>query len=282
MPKEAEKFTRGAKQRRGGPVFSDRGIVLRSYKLGESDKIIRILTREHGKRSAVAKGVRRTKSRFGARLEPFSCVKLLIHQGRSMDIIKQAEIDDSFNALREDLSRFACASVMAEIADVVAQEHEPNPELFDLLLEGMRMLLEYPEHEAFILSFFEFRALADAGFELRVTECARCGGSAEGEQSFSLRLGGIICDRCSSDSRGEAGKLIRLSAGAIRALRWMAGHTPVEVPESELFLKQEREICLLLDRVLEHMLEREFRAFKVMRRIPGTPESKTEGGLSND
>jgi len=153
---------RAARQKspRPGPDFGDLGIVLRSHKLGEADKIIRVLTREHGKRSAVAKGLRKTTSRFGARLEPFTCARLLVHTGRSLDIVRQAEIETSFHEVREDIALFVHASGMAELIDGITQEHEPHPELFDLMLRGLSLLKEYPTRALFTAAFFDYRALA--------------------------------------------------------------------------------------------------------------------------
>ena len=110
---------------RGRPEFKDEGSVLRTYRLGESDKILRILTRENGKRSAVGKGVRKTSSRFGARVEPLTHARLFLHRGRSMDTVKQAEIINSFQEVRDDLDLFVAGSAMAELVDSITEEGEP-------------------------------------------------------------------------------------------------------------------------------------------------------------
>lgn len=260
-------------------MFSDLGIVLRSHKLGESDKILRILTRDHGKRSAVAKGVRKTTSRFGARLEPFTCAGLLMHQGRSMDIIKQAEIKTSFREVRENLDLFVRASAMAELLDSVTEEHGPSPDLFDLMLKGLELLKEFGGRAAFILAFFEFRVLAVAGFELRVTACAACGKSiGPGEVPFSLKQGGFICDACGGDARGDAGKVVRIGERTARLLAWMSTHDlgdwPDDMPEGPAL----GELVFLMDRVIEHWTERESRSRRVMKVIPSGSVGDSEGG----
>jgi DNA repair protein RecO (recombination protein O) len=272
----------GASQRgtgRGGLVFSDLGIVLRSHKLGESDKILRVLTREHGKRSAVAKGLRKTTSRFGARLEPFTFANLLMHRGRSMDIITQAEIDTSFQEVREDLDLFMRASAMAELVDTITEEHEPNPKLFDLLLKGLELLKEFPGRASFVLTFFEFRVLAVAGFQPRVTACASCGKNAvRGDVSFSLKQGGFVCDECRGVAPGDAGKVIRVGEDTARLLAWMSNHDLGEWPDVTNEDLVEGELAFLMDRVLEHWTEREFRSRRVMKVIPGGPGSNRKGG----
>ena len=258
--------------------YSDLGIVLRSHKLGESDKILRILTREHGKRSAVAKGIRKTTSRFGGRLEPLTCARLFMHRGRSMDTIKQVEIRTSFREVREDLGLFVNASAMSELIDSVTAEHEPHPELFELLLKGLELLRDHPRRAPFIRFFFEFKAMALSGFELMVTGCSGCGGALEtGETTFSLRLGGMVCESCRVERRSELGKLIRVGEGAAGMLSWMVsnelGAWPGEPPAEVV-----RETGLLMDRMLEYWMEREFRSHRVMRAIPGGAEGKEGTG----
>lgn len=241
--------------------------MLRSYKLGEADKILRVLTREHGKRSAVAKGVRKTTSRFGARLEPLTCVQLLLHEGRSMDTIRQAEIEVSFHEVREDLDLFVHASAMAELSDRITVEHEPHPELFDLLMEGLTLMRERPDRAALVLAFFEYRALASSGFELRVTACAACGCDlAAGDASFSLNLGGFVCEQCRA-GRGDVGKLVTVNRQAAGLLAWMARHRLSDLPE-EPSDDAGRELRFLMDRVLEHLMERESRAHRVIKVMP--------------
>jgi DNA repair protein RecO (recombination protein O) len=122
------------------PVYRDEGVVLRTQKLGEADRIVTLLTRGHGKIRAVAKGVRRTASKFGARLEPFMVADLQIYEGRSLDIISQAESLGSYGAdIVNDYSRYTAASVMVETADKVT-ESEGSPQQYLLLVGALRSL----------------------------------------------------------------------------------------------------------------------------------------------
>lgn len=259
---------RGSRHR-GSKEISDLGIVLRSHKLGESDKILRIMTREHGKRSAVAKGIRKTTSRFGGRLEPLTCARLLLHRGRNMDTIKQTEIQTSFREVREDLDLFVNASAMAELVDNITVEQESHPELFDLFFTGLELLRDRPGDAPFIRAFFEFRVMASSGFELMVSRCAACGGAlSTGEVSFSLRLGGKLCEECRLGRGSDTGKLIRVGVETSGVLSWMAIHRLGEWPESETNSAM-REVGQLMDRVIEHWMERESRSSRVMKEIPG-------------
>lgn len=241
--------------------------MLRSYKLGESDKILRIMTREHGKRSAVAKGIRKTGSRFGGRLETLSCVRLLMHRGRNMDTIKQVETETSFRQVREDLDLFVNGSAMAELVDNVAVEHDSHPELFDMLHLGLRLIQEHPDRAPFIRAFFEFEVMAASGFELMLTRCANCGGELPaGQASFSLHLGGCVCESCRTGRGGDVGKLIRVSPATAGVLSWMASHELGDWPDGERAAM--REALALMDRVLEHWTEREFKSHRVLREMP--------------
>ena len=120
------------------PPYKEQGIVLRSHKLGEADKIVTIMTQGSGKVRAVAKGIRKTTSRFGARLEPFTHVNLMLYRGRgSLDTVTQAEIIAPHAAIRDDLALFAAGETMLEAVDKVAEEHEKNVRVVLLLLAGL-------------------------------------------------------------------------------------------------------------------------------------------------
>ena len=116
------------------PTYRDEGVVLRTHKLGEADRIVTLLTNGHGKVRAVAKGVRRTSSKFGARLEPFMVADIQFYEGRSLDTIQQAETIASYGAdIVDDYPRFTAASVMVETADKVT-ELEGSPQQYLLLV----------------------------------------------------------------------------------------------------------------------------------------------------
>ena len=124
-------------------LYRDEGVVLRTSKLGEADRIITILTRGHGKIRAVAKGVRRTKSRFGARLEPFMRVDVLIAEGRSLDVVSQAEAVAAYGApIAADYAAYEAANVIVETIDKLAStEHEQLPNQYRLLIGALNALL---------------------------------------------------------------------------------------------------------------------------------------------
>lgn len=158
-------------------AYRDDGIVLRTHKLGEADRIVTLLARRTGRVRAVAKGVRRTKSRFGARLEPFTHVDLLMHTGRSLDYITQAETVRPYGEpFSSDYPRYTTGTAMLETAEKFTPvEKEPAMRQFLLLVGGLRALSEGAHEPRLILDAYLLRSLAVAGYAPALDECAVCG-----------------------------------------------------------------------------------------------------------
>jgi len=173
--------------------YREQGVVLRTYKLGETDRIVVLLTQGRGKVRAVAKGVRRPGSRFGGRLEPFSHVDLDLYEGRSLDVISAADLITPFAGVRDDWALSACGSTMVEAADRVAQPEERSTRLFLLLLDGLRALDAVPAAPASVLDAFLLRLAAVSGYAPSLDACAVCGAPGRHEV-FSAAAGGVLCD----------------------------------------------------------------------------------------
>ena len=178
-------------------LYRDDGVVLRTQKLGEADHIITVLARKTGKVRAVAKGVRRTKSRFGGRLEPFTHVDLLLYQGRSLDTITQAEVIRSYGApLTADYPRYTTGVAMLETAErFTPEEKEPTLRQFLLLIGGLRTLGEGEHDPRLVLDAYLLRSLAVAGYAPALDECARC-GRKDRVSAFAIAAGGMVCVNC--------------------------------------------------------------------------------------
>ncbi|HEY7043199.1 MAG TPA: DNA repair protein RecO, partial [Nocardioidaceae bacterium] len=166
-------------------------------KLGEADRIVTFLTRRTGRVRAVGKGVRRTKSRFGSRLEPFMQVDVQFARGRSLDVVTQAETLAPFGeAIAGDYARYTAGTAMLETAErLVAEEMEPALQQYLLLVGGLRVLASGDRDPGLVLDSFLLRSLATAGYAPSFEECARCG--VEGpHRSFSAGAGGMLCSSC--------------------------------------------------------------------------------------
>jgi DNA repair protein RecO (recombination protein O) len=235
-------------------LYRDTAIVLRTYRLGEADRIVVLFTERHGKVRAVAKGVRKTKSKFGARLEPTSHVALQLYEGRELDIVTQAESIDHFRTIRDDLDRIAGASAMLEAVEQLAQDREPNPRLYQMLLGALRSLSA--NHSPLVVPGFFLKALSLEGFRPMVDQCVEC-GATDRLVAFDIEAGGVLCANC---RRGQA-----ISPHSLVLLQQMLGGqlgTALNEPESSAT----HEVTHLATRSLEHHLERRLRSVTLLDR----------------
>jgi len=176
-------------------LYRDQAVVLRTQKLGEADRIVTMLSRRHGKVRAVAKGVRRTKSRWGGRLEPFVHVDVQNYQGRELDVVTQAEIVDPFDAMMGDYERYTSGTAMLEATDRLTEEREPSLRMYLLLVGALRSLDAGEHPSSLVLDAFLLRALSISGYEPSLHACARCG--TEGPHRwFAVPAGGVVCTAC--------------------------------------------------------------------------------------
>ncbi len=166
---------------------------MRTYKLGEADRIVVLMTETRGKVRAVAKGVRKTKSRFGGRLEPTSHVAMLLYEGRQLDIISQVDSIDHFRPIREDLDRLGQAVTMLEVVDQVAQERESSPRLYQMLLGAMRTLAAKPS--VVVVPAFFWKVLDLEGLRPELDHCVTCGSDID-LVAFDVDQGGVLCRTC--------------------------------------------------------------------------------------
>ena len=235
-------------------LYRDEGVVLRTLRLGEADRIVTMVTKNHGKVRAVAKGVRRTTSKFGARLEPLSHVSFLCGQGRELDIVNQVETTEAFRGVREDLARMSKAFTLLEVVDQLAQERHANPALFDILLGALRALER--ADAPFLVPSFCLKVLALEGSAPVVDECVTC-GSVDALVAFDLIEGGVLCRSC---RRGRA-----ISPGALDVVRRILGGglaSALAEPDGPVA----REVADLATEAMEVHLDRRLRS---VRASPG-------------
>jgi DNA repair protein RecO (recombination protein O) len=238
-------------------LYRDEGVVLRTQKLGEADRIVTLLTRRHGKVRAVAKGVRRTKSKFGSRLEPFTHVDLQCYQGRELDIVTQAEIVSSYAALSGDYGRYTAGTAMLETVDRFTEEREPALRLF-LLLAGALKALDGGGHDAsLVLDAFVLRTLSISGYAPGLDDCARCGADGP-HRSFHVSSGGLVCPDCrpsgsASPSPGSVALMSALLTGD-----WATADATDR--------RTQREASGLVSAYLEWHLDRRLRSMQLVER----------------
>ena len=185
-----------------GPAYSTEAVVLRSMRLGEADRVLHLYTEAHGRVGAVAKGVRKTKSRFGARLEPLSHVELMLHRGRGeLQTVTAAQLVRSHREAREDYYRFSIGMIGAEAMLRLFSEEEANERAFVALtrfldlLDGTPHAADRPTLDPLGLAF-QLKLLWLAGYLPHVSACAECGAAGEPLIGYSTRAGGAVCARC--------------------------------------------------------------------------------------
>lgn len=234
-------------------LYRDVAIVLRTYKLGEADRIVVLMTRGRGKVRAVAKGVRRTTSKFGSRLEPGSNIDLQLHEGRGeLDIVTQAETVVPYHRTRADLTRLARASSLLEAVDQIAQEREPNRRLFDMLAGGLRTIEE--SNPAMICGAFYLKLLAVEGVAPELDVCIDCAEEG-GPFSLALEEGGVRCRSCGG---GRNVSEQALSVG--RAVLGGGLNTVLTLPEGAVT----HEVEAFATSALERHIERRLRALRLL------------------
>lgn len=229
-------------------LYRDAGVVLRTYKLRESDRIVVLMTQDHGKVRAVARGVRKGSSKFGGRLEPLSHVALLLNEGRELDSVSQAESLDHFRVIREDLHRMSSGIAMLEAVDQIAQEREPNPRLYQMLVGALRTLSARPA--PLLVPAFYWKVLAAAGVHPQLDVCVSC-NEPEPLVSFDLDEGGVLCRSC---RRG-----VPISPGALALMRRILGGDMVSALE-EPASPEVHAVEVLATKAFEHHVERRLKA----------------------
>ena len=213
--------------------YSVEAVVLRMRALGEADRIVTLFSRERGKQSAVARGARKIQSKFGARLDFFSRAALILHSGKSLDVITSVQTVKSIWEELVDPDAFAAASYVAESIDALSEPDLAVPELYDALCEFQTALARHVDRDA-LLAAMDLRLLGALGFAPEFESCARCGAVLGrrplkgGRAHLSPQSCGLLCDACARELRADptvapaAGGVVSMSAiefARLRALR---------------------------------------------------------------
>jgi DNA repair protein RecO (recombination protein O) len=232
-------------------LYKDEGIVLKTIKLGEADRIVTIYTRYNGKVRAVAKGVRKTKSRFGGRLEPFTRVQLIIYRGRNLDTITGADILDPFKPARTSYERLAAAAALTDMVEKITPDRERSFDVYALLLAGLGSL--GAQHVETVVPAFLVKLLSLSGYHPQLESCAGCGGRSL--SGFSPAMGGAVCETCWHEDPDA----LRISIAGLELLgRLLAMEFGVRAGPDEV-----EQLTQGLKRYAEYHLERPLRSLEV-------------------
>lgn len=231
-------------------LYRDEGIVLRSIRLGETDRIVSIFTKEHGRVRAVAKGVRKTSSKFGGRLEPLSHIAVQFYAGRDLDTVTQVETIEANRAIREDLDLLTRAATMLEVVDRVSIDREPNEPLAQMLINAVSTLAT--TRSQLVVPAFSLKVLVLEGVGLQVRGCVVCQSDDE-LVAFVSESGGLACRSCRAGG-------ISVSREAIHALQLILGGSLSRALEETQELQVIHELDALATRAIEAHLERRLRS----------------------
>jgi DNA repair protein RecO (recombination protein O) len=223
------------------PAYPLRALVLRKTKLGEADLILTLLAADGRQVRAVAKGARKTTSRIGGRAEPFSVLDLLLHTGRSLEVIAEAQTLASHDAIRADYDRATAAAVVADVLDKISVEGQAEPQLFEMALVTLDVMETAPvgSLRTLVLAFL-VKSLAMHGYRPSLDACASCATDAFDAAAFSVEAGGVLCASCAAESAASVPISPAARAGLRSLLRARMAEVPGLVPEPPVLTEMMR------------------------------------------
>lgn len=231
--------------------YRAQGVVLRHMEYGEADRILTLYTLEYGKVQAIAKGIRKLRSRKAGHLEPFSRVELLLAKGHSLDVISQAEAQNTCENLRADLKLIAYGAYVVELLDRFTYEEGENRQLFNLLVDTLTRLDQGAPAQTAV-HYYEVQLMDLLGFRPQLQSCAACGEKIKPEdQYFSAKLGGVLCpNSLSADPTAW-----KVSLGTLKYMRHLQRNPWSKLKDLEIPREVEPELASLLEKHLTYLLE---------------------------
>lgn len=246
--------------------YQSRGIILRQREFKDSDKLLSIFTEKEGKITAIAKGVKKTKSSLRACVQPFCHSFLYFSQGKSMDLITQAKLIDFYGNSRQDLERALHCFYLMELLDKSLQERVPLPDLYQTLAAVLEAINEQGLNPLFI-RYFESQLLVKLGYKPVLKQCVVCGQKPKGQFKFGLAEGGLICPDCIA--AGEFNPMLSLSGETIGLLGLLTEGGIQALSRVKVSPAGLKQLELLLEKYLEYHLDRRFKmknTIKVLKR----------------
>ncbi len=235
-------------------------VVIRQRELGEVDRILVLYTHERGKLSAVAKGIKRPRSKLAGSLQLFSQAEVHLAAGRSLDVVTQARAANSFYHLREDMARYTHACYVAELLDALTEEGLPDASSYELLVKTLSVL-DGGGDPVTLTHAFELKVLGMLGYGPELTSCASCGAVVGGKaRGFSVTQGGVLCKRCLSEGGGAA-----LSGAGLRALQELRDLDMAVLAGKRMSQATRDEVGRLMGAYVPFHVERELRSAVFLR-----------------
>jgi len=247
-------------------VYKTEGVVLRRRNIGEADSIFTVFSAREGKFDAVARGVRKARSRMRGHLEPLTRSQMLLAQGRSLDVFTQVETITPYRSIREDLDRSATALYCAELLDRFTPPHDENRQLYQRFLDILDAL--EAGQPLTVARYFEVQLLDHTGYELQLDACSICTGRlAQEETLLSASVGGFTCADCRP--RASGGRIV--SVRAMKVLRYIRTAGIAEFASLRIDHELARELESAMGDVIRYLLENEPRTRKFMDDVASLP-----------
>jgi DNA repair protein RecO (recombination protein O) len=245
------------------PLYTVNAIVLRRTSFGETDRIVVLYSREHGKLSCIAKGVKKPLSRLAGATETFIYARYQLATGMNLDIITQAEIKESLPRIRGDLSRAAHTGYVIELVDKLLEDREVNPDLFDLLLSTL-YLMERPNDPEKITHMFELQFMSSIGYEPILDKCVRCRSRiGEVELHFSPSFGGLVCADCGHLPEDA----LAISPEAVDTMRKLLAADAPEIEQLEISRRVMDQIARAMRWHIRYRAERELKSLDFLQSL---------------
>lgn len=259
-------------------VYHADALVIRSREYGESDRLLTLFSREHGKIQAVAKGVRKPKSRQRAGAQLFTYADYLLHQGKTLDTVNQASPKESFPHLWMDLEKSLAATAMAELLDLATIPGQSYPELFTLTFSSFFLLEQY--EPALVQSAYTLKLLAYLGYRPRFVECAECGKKVQGERLlFSPEAGGVICHTCQTQDPNQPPKLGRwVKGGSLALMRQLLQGELTKLDRLRLNTWMKKEILDTLQFYCEQTFDKRLKSWSMGSRLVNVGQDQSGKG----
>ncbi|MCL6571296.1 MAG: DNA repair protein RecO [Bacillus sp. (in: Bacteria)] len=234
-------------------------IVLKSVRAREADRIITLYTRQSGKKKVIAYGAEKPASRKRGAVQPFSCSRLLLRRGRDLDTVVQGEILEYFTGLRQSLKGLAAANYLAELVDAFTPDEDPNPAIFDLLLETFRVMESGDRATA--AWAFQIKLVSLLGYRPGLDACVICESPVPGKKiCFLPEQGGIVCSGC----RPEAGQGLEISRGTLESIKTLMRWDTRRLHQIKIDPSSGREIKKAIGHFIEYHLEKEIKSGRFM------------------
>ncbi len=246
------------------PVYSAEAVILRKVDYGEADRVMTLFTLERGKVPAIAKSVRKARSRMSGQLDVFAHGRMMLAEGRNMDVITQFQRLTDTTALAEDLVRSASAAIVVEVADKMLEERHAQPELFRMVAAALSHLSDGSVDARMETVDYLTRVLAELGCSPELVSCARCGAALPGHDlAFSPLAGGVVGPEC----HDAAAPSPPISARTVKILRVLAAGDRALFFRLRLDAEDLEAVERALEAQLEHHLDRQLKSVDFAWRV---------------